>query len=65
MTSQPAEKRVKKQPVSERLKALVMGHDKLFGVLTAVLVAGCLGLLFWFTVYSGLSGSADFIYAQF
>lgn len=28
-------------------------------------VLGCLCLLFWFTVFSGLSSTADFIYAGF
>ena len=67
MTSQEASKDLipKKVPLPKRLKSFVAAHNAVFGVLTAVLVFACLALLFWFTIFSGLSGSADFIYAQF
>ena len=35
------------------------------GIVVGALVFGVLALVFWFTLFSGISSSADFIYAQF
>lgn len=40
-------------------------HPLLKGAAVSVLVATCLVVLLWFTVFSGMSSTADFIYAQF
>lgn len=49
----------------ERLSAWSAEHGFLTGVGVAIVVAAALGLTLWFTVFSGLSGSADFVYSQF
>lgn len=60
-----SEKRVKKPTVTERLAGFVMRHSALATVGTALLVCGILVAVFWFTIFSGLSTSADFVYAKF
>ncbi len=49
----------------ERLSAWSAEHGFLTGAGVAIVVAAALGLTLWFTVFSGLSGSADFVYSQF
>ena len=48
-----------------RLSAWSAEHGFLTGVGVAIAVAAALGFTLWFTVFSGLSGSADFVYSQF
>lgn len=40
-------------------------HMVLTGVILALLCAACLCLVFYFTVFSDFSGSADFVYNHF
>lgn len=42
-----------------------MRHGALATVGTALLVCGIFVAVFWFTIFSGLSTSADFVYAKF
>lgn len=48
-----------------RLAALFTGHPVAAGAGAALLAFGCLVLILWFTVFSGLSSSAEFVYNQF
>lgn len=54
-----------RQNVDRHLSALAEKHAILVGVIVATVVAACLLFLLWFVVFSGLSASADFLYAQF
>lgn len=40
-------------------------HSVLAAALIALIVLACLLFLLWFVVFSGMSASADFLYAQF
>lgn len=40
-------------------------HPVFATLVLAMFVCGCLLVLFWFVVFSGLSQTADFIYAKF
>lgn len=52
-------------PLKECIPDFIERHQLLGGAVVALLVAGVFGATFWFTVFSGLSSSADFIYSQF
>lgn len=60
--------KVKQGPLAWCVKgilAFIEGHQRASSVILCALTAACLVLLFWFTVFSGLGSSADFIYNQF
>lgn len=40
-------------------------HGVLAAAVIALIVLACLLFLLWFVVFSGMSASADFLYAQF
>lgn len=54
-----------KPGLRERASAWTRRHGFATGVGVAVIVAAALSLTLWFVVFSGLSGSADFVYSQF
>lgn len=54
-----------KQTFEERVNKILDQHSVLSLVIVALVVLACLVLLFWFIVFSGLSSTADFIYAGF
>lgn len=51
--------------VKEFVSAFIENHPVWATLTLAAFVCACLLVLFWFVVFSGLSSSADFIYAQF
>ena len=51
--------------IETALDSFIDRHPILATIVLAAFVCACLLVLFWFVVFSGLSGSADFIYAQF
>lgn len=60
--------KAKQGPVAWFFKGAVSfieGHQRVSAVLLCLITAACLLLLFWFTIFSGLGLSADFIYNQF
>ena len=50
---------------NEFVSACIENHPVWATLVFAAFVCVCLLVLFWFVVFSGLSSSADFIYAQF
>ncbi len=54
-----------KPGIASRVRAWTARHGVATGALIAVVVAVALSLTLWFVVFSGLSGSADFVYSQF
>ena len=51
--------------LADRIESFARAHGVLSGIVIGALVFGVLALVFWFTLFSGISSSADFIYAQF
>lgn len=51
--------------VKEFVASFIESHPVIAMLVLAAFVCACLLVLFWFVVFSGLSSSADFIYAQF
>lgn len=49
----------------DRIEAFGQAHGAVAGIIVVTLVFCVLALVFWFTLFSGISSSADFIYAQF
>lgn len=58
-------KPAKRQKPTEKLAEFALAHGGLSMAATALVVCASLILLVWFILYSGISSSADFIYAQF
>lgn len=54
-----------KQILEERVNKILDQHSVLSLTVIVLIVLACLVLLFWFVVFSGLSFTADFIYAGF
>ena len=50
---------------ADRVEAFGQAHGVVAGIVACAFVFGVLALVFWFTLFSGISSSADFIYAQF
>ena len=63
-SKKPARKPKKESP-ADKASAWLYAHSVPAGIGAAVLVCGVLAVTFWFTIFSGLSSSADFIYSQF
>lgn len=55
----------RKKPLSTRAGAWMLAHPLIAGIACTVLIAGTVALIFWFTNFSGLSSSADFVYSKF
>lgn len=55
----------RKKPLSARAGAWMLEHPVIAGALCTVFIAGTAVLVFWFTNFSGLSSSADFVYSKF
>lgn len=51
--------------IKAALDRFIDRHTAIATLLFAAFVCVCLLVLFWFVVFSGLSSTADFIYAQF
>ncbi len=49
----------------DKIEAFGQAHGAVAGIVIGTLVFCVLALVFWFTLFSGISSSADFIYAQF
>ncbi len=54
-----------KGPLKGRATAFLVRHPWLTGTMLAVLTFLCLVVLLWYTIFSGLASSADFIYSNF
>lgn len=68
MTSRTSRTKVKPGPLAWCVRGVltfVENHQRLSAVILCGITAACLMLLFWFTIFSGLGSSADFIYNQF
>ena len=61
-TNESTEKRLS---LADRIEAFGQAHGMVAGIVVGTLVFCVLALVFWFTLFSGISSSADFIYAQF
>lgn len=51
--------------IKDKLAAFIDQHPVIAMLGLALFVCVCLLVLFWFVVFSGISSTADFIYAQF
>ena len=54
-----------KGPIKVRDTAFLVRHPWLTGTMLTVLTFLSLAVLLWYTVFSGLASSADFIYSNF
>lgn len=54
-----------KQTAEERLRNMAARHPWRSLIVLVAIVLGCFVLMFWFVVFSGLSSTADFVYAGF
>ena len=55
----------KKPGFAARAKAACAAHPVLAGAAVAVITCALLWLALWCVLFSGMSGSADFIYSKF
>lgn len=49
----------------QRCADWVYDHKVIAGAGIGVIALAIFGLIFWFSIFSGLSSSADFIYSKF
>lgn len=62
---QTTNKRKKKPTLMQRCANWVYDHKIVGGVGIGVIALAIFCLIFWFSIFSGLSSSADFIYSKF
>lgn len=58
-------RRAKKPALMERCAGWVYAHKVVSGIGIGVIALAVFCLIFWFSIFSGLSSSADFIYSKF
>ena len=55
----------RKPSLADKIESFGQAHGAVSGIIVGLLMFCVLALVFWFTLFSGISSSADFIYAQF
>lgn len=58
-------RKARKDPLTTRMSAALVAHPVAAGALCVLFMAATIALIIWFTLFSGLSASADFIYSKF